>query len=242
MSAAEKKGYDQYSPPLALALRLQDEWGDKMVEECHERLAGLGVREGVHQSEKYDRAYFVFLAAEFLRHSATTRVLLTCIQDEKGFHVAEFFRLLPFTDMSLSDAQRGLYDKTMKEMYGQRDDGSQPSMFPEMELSHAQSLAGAEKYLKSLVEDFDECFPQTVYSEKLAQAWNLQGQALTDRIRECYRAALKEVVADMLVYIGQLRREEAEKELALAVNAAVKNHAGGASAPDFQPKRKALPC
>lgn len=83
-------------------------------------------------------------------------------------------------------------------------------------LSMAQVFALAADFLKSVVENFDECFPRAFYSKRLAQTWNLEGQELSDKTREFYRAALTEVAADMLGFIDQLRQEGVAEELAAA--------------------------
>lgn len=102
---------------------------------------------------------------------------------------------------------------------------------PEGGFTDAQFLDRAEKYLKSIVENFDECFPQKVISRLLTHRWKLEDEELSDKVREYYRAALTRAAADMLEFVGMLRREGAEKELAVAINAVAGKSAARESVP-----------
>lgn len=95
----------------------------------------------------------------------------------------------------------------------------------------AQSLHAAAAFLKSAIEDFDECFPPQGYLFILPRG------ATEDEVRDLFRQALQDMAVKFGSLIAEMKREGAEKELAAAEKAVARNSAGGNPAARTEPPR-----
>lgn len=94
------------------------------------------------------------------------------------------------------------------------------------EMNVAQSIDCVQKYLRSIMEHFDETFPAQAVAHSFGYWWPAENPGSVDRVKEVFRECMAEVIATIEKRLEELRTEYGAKELEAALKSALQKMEG----------------